>query len=73
MTTRKIFPIHISTKATTLISDCGYRFILFYGCLFGQRCVEKFPYSAVIAYVDSFELSAQNVVGLSSRERDLYV
>ena len=28
----------------------------------------NFPYSAVIAYVDSLELSAKNVVGLSSRK-----
>ena len=30
--------------------------------------MENFPYSAIIAYVDSLELSAKNVVGLSSRK-----
>ena len=63
------FPIHISTKATALISDCGYRFILWLP--FWPKMCGNFPYSAVITYVDSLELSTKNVVGLSSRERDL--
>ena len=67
----EIFPTHISTKATALISDCGYRFILWLP--FWPKMCGNFPYSAVITYVDSLELSTKNVVGLSSRERDLYV